>query len=507
MAAAFLYLLLPLVSWSLAGGQSCTHILPTASAQVNYNTIVGCLRGEQQAGLSAGTFLLPHGIRLPPNTTLFGVPPNASSAELMSRLVLAVPTAITHYLLLVGSHSEVSGVVLDARDNLLGEGCCKCVLCIYGNFSQVSNVEAMGTSTGVGVHFESPTSRGNTVSETSVRACFYGVAFASGLSARQANAFERGVLENVLCDAVSFAGYGEVRLTTIRRSGYACRPPGDGEAPAGAGFFCRGNWDGAIVHANQVVDTCGMALDVDSCSHLDIFNNTFSGPGYDWDGNFTHCWGALAASLLDSQMCSVSRNLMSNGRESNRLGMSHGDQHQVFSELATAPFSDLPNGTDTVLTFALLHRPHAGAKPSINNEISNNSFTSRCAGENATCVGLAYFVGRGTGLEGRRLPGHAWGERGPKQPSRFTGNVEDADVGSVRCGENAYAAAEPVCRIESDWPCNADDYQHPKENFRNNLHCQDYVDVIHDRPVDQNGGGLRQPLPIVMGQGTPRWEM
>ena len=29
----------------------------------------------------------------------------------------------------------------------------------------------------------------------------------------------------------------------------------------------------------KVVDTCGMSLDVDTCSHLDIFNNTFSGPG------------------------------------------------------------------------------------------------------------------------------------------------------------------------------------------------------------------------------------
>ena len=35
------------------------------------------------------------------------------------------------------------------------------------------------------------------------------------LSQRQANAFERGVLENVLCDAVSFAGYGEAALKIL----------------------------------------------------------------------------------------------------------------------------------------------------------------------------------------------------------------------------------------------------------------------------------------------------
>ena len=27
--------------------------------------------------------------------------------------------------------------------------------------------------------------------------------------------------------------------------------------------------------------------------------------GYDWEGNFTHCWGAVTAVLLDSQLVSV----------------------------------------------------------------------------------------------------------------------------------------------------------------------------------------------------------
>ncbi|CAE7242259.1 unnamed protein product [Symbiodinium sp. CCMP2592] len=489
---------------ALGGGESCNHILPAASAQVNYNTIIGCLQDRQQATLASGTFLLPHGIQLPANTSLFGAPPNATVPQLTTRLVLAVPTAITHYILRLGSHSEVSWLSVDAQENLLGDGCCKCIVGIYGNFSQVSYVEVMGTRTGVGVYFASPTSHSNAVWEMSVRGVFYGVAFAAGLSARQVNLFEHSLIEDVLCDAVSFAGYGEVRKTMIRRVGSACAATvAPGEAPAGAGFFCRGSWDGALIHSNQVVDTCGMSLDVDTCAHLDIFNNTFSGPGYDWEGNFTHCWGAVTAVLLDSQMVSVSKNLISNLRESNRLAMSDGDVHQVFSEVDAVPFSDLPNGTDTVLAFALLHRPHAGAWPSINNQISNNSFTCRCPGENATCAGLAYFTGRGTGLEGLRLPGHSWGERRPTQPSHFTGNLEDGDLGSVRCGKNSYAEAEPVCRIDSDFPCNADDYEHPEDNFRNSLACVDYSDVIHERLVDESSGRLRQPLPNVSPHRTP----
>eukprot|EP00439_Symbiodinium_sp_Y106_P071913 s876_g13.t1 len=146
---------------ALGGGENCNHILPAASAQVNYYTIIGRL---DLATLASGTFLLPHGIQLPANTSLLGAPPNATVPQLTTRLVLAVPTAITHYILRLGSHSEVSWLSVDAQENLLGDGCCKCIVGIYGNFSQISYVEAMGTRTGVGVYFASPTSHGNAVS-------------------------------------------------------------------------------------------------------------------------------------------------------------------------------------------------------------------------------------------------------------------------------------------------------------------------------------------------------
>ena len=90
-----------------------------------------------------------------------------------------------------------------------------------------------------------------------------------------------------------------------------------------------------------------MSLDVDSCSHLEVRNNSFSNTGYDWDRNLTHCWGMPTAILLDSQMCSINYNSMENSRPSNRIRWS-GDPHQVYGQVAAPLFSDLPEDNDTI---------------------------------------------------------------------------------------------------------------------------------------------------------------
>lgn len=472
--------------------ENCFQLIPSTAA-VNHRRISQCLRLEQRVTLGPGIFLLPHGLKMPPNSTLQGALAVGSqktslNASLASRLLLAVPTAITHPLLEVSSDSLVSSVILDAGGKQRDATCCTSVISFIGNNSVISDVEALGSPAGIGVLFESPTSRDNLVFKMHVHRCYYGIVFAHGLRS-QVNTVEQSTIEDIHCDAISFAGFGQVRRSVIRNSGFACGPPAFG---AGAGFFCKGNRYGAQIEDSIVSNTCGMSLDVDSCSHLEVRNNSFSNTGYDWDRNLTHCWGMPTAILLDSQMCSINYNSMENSRPSNRIRWS-GDPHQVYGQVAAPLFSDLPEDNDTILNFALLHRPNAMALPSIQNDVSNNSFFSRCDENN--CTGLAYFAGRGTGLESQRTPGHHWGERLPKQPSEFNGNVvSDSDVGSVRCGENWYAAAQPVCPEESDWPCNLDDYLHPDQNFRND-DCRDYISPTHQRFPPGNGE-LRNPLPL-----------
>lgn len=458
--------------------QNCFQLIPSTAA-VNHRRISQCLRLEQRVTLGPGIFLLPHGLKMPPNSTLQGALAVGSqkaslNASLASHLLLAVPTAITHSLLEVSSDSLVSSVILDTGGKQRDATCCTSVISLVGNNTVISDVEVLGSRTGIGVLFESPTSHDNLVFKMHVHHCYYGIVFAHGLRSHQVNTFEQSTIEDIDCDAISFAGFGQVRRSVIRNSGFACGPPAFG---AGAGFFCKGNRYGAQIEDSIVSKTCGMSLDVDSCSHVEVRNNTFSNTGYDWDRNLTHCWGMPTAILLDSQMCSISYNSMENSRPSNRIRWS-GDPHQVYSQVAAPLFSDLPEDNDTILNFAVLHRPNAMALPSIQNDVSNNSFSSRCDENN--CSGVAYFVGRGTGLP---------------QPSEFNGNVvSDSDVGSVRCGENWYAATQPVCPEESDWPCNLDDYLHPDQNFRND-NCRDYISQTHQR-FPPGGGELRNPLPL-----------
>ena len=472
---------------------NCFQLTPSTAA-VNFRSIMQCLKLEQRATLGPGVFLLPHGLKIPPNSTLQGSIAVGSqkasvNMSLASRLVLAVPTAITHSLLEVSSDSAVSSLILDAGAKQRDATCCQSVISLIGNNSVISDVEVLGSPRGIGVLFESPTSRDNLVLKVHVHHCYYGIVFTAGLRSHQINSVEQSMLEDIDCDSISFAGFGQVRRTVIRNSGFACGPPAGG---AGAGFFCKGNRYGAQIEDSIVSNTCGMSLDVDSCSYLEVRNNTFSQTGYDWDRNLTHCWGMPTAILLDSQMSSVSYNSMENSRPSNRIRWSK-DPHQVYSQVAAPLFSDLPEANDTILNFALLHRPNAMALPSIRNDISNNSFSCRCDENN--CTGVAYFAGRGTGLDSLRTPGHEWGERLPKQPSEFNGNIVDpsSDVGSVRCGENWYAASQPICPEESDYPCNLDDYLHPAQNFRND-NCRDYISQTHEHVV--SNGELRNPLPL-----------
>ncbi|CAE8654647.1 unnamed protein product [Polarella glacialis] len=462
-------------AFNVVAAWDCKNLTPQASARENFAAITSCFQSsERVVMLGPGTFLLSGGIELPPNSSLTGSIDGIPSVP-APRLLLATPTAASDFVLRVSSDSKVSLLSLDAGDNLVAQGCCTSVLHISGNSSLVHDVEVMNTSVGVGVYFLEATSKENQLLRVHVHHCHYGVVFTHGLKPESENLFHGGLVELVACDAFTFAGYGEAVNNTVRASGFACRT----DAPvAGAAFFCRGNIAGGIIAENEasnknlcvlsVYDTCGRALDFDSCSHFNVsFNDLPS--------------NALSLSPL-------------------------GDQDGVFSELNAvaslqAPFSDLPGGEQTMLNLAILHRPLSSARPSVRHEISANTFNASCG---AGCVGVGYFVGRGTGLlqqEGDRDSSQLLGGEN-KHPSIFTDNrVSGSDVGSKRCGENwrckmvaiphfvvnlplevdeileagfLKEGIMPVCQEPAAWPCNEDDFQHSASNFRNDLGCREY---------------------------------
>eukprot|EP00931_Biecheleriopsis_adriatica_P102108 TRINITY_DN77131_c0_g1_i1.p1 TRINITY_DN77131_c0_g1~~TRINITY_DN77131_c0_g1_i1.p1 ORF type:complete len:563 (-),score=99.95 TRINITY_DN77131_c0_g1_i1:49-1737(-) len=477
----------------------CRQLLPAKTARRTYAVIMDCLLStERSAKLGPGTFLLHRGLELPRGSSLQGS--TSADSLLVSRLLIAAPTAITDFVLKVVSDSNVSHLVLDAGDFLTGKGCCTSVLAMGGNDSTVADVEVQNTSTGICVHFRQPTSRGNSVVRAHAHDCYYGVVFARGLNPDQRNIFAEGLVEQVACDGISFAGFGEATGNVIRESGFACGPPAMG---AGAGFFCRGSAVGGIISRNEVYDTCGLAMDMDSCSNFRVSENVFRESGHDFGGAELHCRGMATVQLLDSQAFSFIDNSVSNTRVSNRQSQSLlGDVHDVFREVDSAPFSDLPAGADTLLNFAILQRRRPGALDSVHHEVVGNFFFSSCRGaeadnSNSSCLGLAYFAGRGTGLPQAKLPGYSWGERGEKQPSHYTSNrVNGSDVGSVRCGANRYAGSMPVCRKDAQQPCNEDDYLHPEKNFRNTPGCVDYASRIGGRLPEHRSSSLRNAMPV-----------
>lgn len=219
--------------------ENCFQLIPSTAA-VNHRRISQCLRLEQRVTLGPGIFLLPHGLKMPPNSTLQGALAVGSqktslNASLASRLLLAVPTAITHSLLEVSSDSLASSVILDAGGKQRDATCCTSVISFIGNNSVISDVEALGSPAGIGVLFESPTSRDNLVFKMHVHHCYYGIVFVDGLRS-QVNTVEQSTIDDIHCDAISFAGFGQVRRSVIRNSGFACGPPAFG---AGAGFSAK----------------------------------------------------------------------------------------------------------------------------------------------------------------------------------------------------------------------------------------------------------------------------
>lgn len=461
-------------------------LTPAASANANYEAIMGCLASPARtARLQGGVFLLPKGIQLLPGSHILG---NATDPSEFARLQIETPTSMSSFVLETSTNSSVGFLTLDGARNLVGSGCCVSVIKVSGNSSRVHDVELLNVEGGTGVHFVDKYARGNHFLRVHVHDCFYGVIFTHGLDAERRNVFEDGTIEGVACDAIVFAGYGEAIRNTVRNTGYNCG--GDPPNPGG-GLYCRGNIVGGLIVENVVHDTCGMALDFDSCAHFNVSFNTFRSPGNTFSGQYPFCGGMATATLLDSHNMRLEGNVVSNDLSSNvQSNAILQDPNHVFRDIETAAFSDLPGGADTVLNFVIAQRPWTAARPSVSNEVIGNVFSSSCNATAGSCLGVGYYSGRGTGLHGPSECYELHGlDRCEWRPSRYiANNVTGSDVGSRRCGRNWYSS-DVLCPVGAAAPCNEDDSEHRVETYRNDLNCSRYA---HHFPWSEAHGGLGQ---------------
>ncbi len=127
----------------------------------------------------------------------------------------------------------------------------------------------------------------------------------------------------------------------------------------------------------------------------------------------------------------------------------------------TNDFADLPGGEHTVMAFWLAARPGG---TSTGNSVTDNTLRAYCS---SPCVGLGYFVSRGTGVD-------ASGGWSASTTNYFTKNDPyGSNVGSKRCGANWYAASSTCTASTLDPDCNTDDPQHTGDWSRNDG-CRDY---------------------------------
>jgi len=212
---------------------------------------------------------------------------------------------------------------------------------------------------------------------------------------------------------------------------------------------------------NHSYENCGMSLDLDRSSRLVIRDNTFEHPGYTWGGT-RRCGTGTTAHLIDIRDSVVEGNTFLNRGEST-IG---GDPNRVMSASGTGAPTDLPNTTNQAVAFMLTRRRDA-THLSVHNRVANNRFISNCA---APCVGLGYFVGRGTGFD-------AAGGWSAATTNTFVGNDPfGSNIGSRRCGGNWYAANEPCGEGALEPSCNRDDPQHegPGHDWARNDDCAHY---------------------------------
>ena len=434
--------------------RACDGIAPSLDPAVNHATIMGCLTEHGVARLGPGDFPVAAEIDMPDNSRLLG------DASLPRILMVATAQSLVRvhnkgevaFLRLDGNHQMT--VAHNAIVRLMGNDGS-----VHDNHVQNADGAVGDTDKVTGVRFWEPGTTGNRVSRNEIHHVHYGVIFdlfANGAD----NLLEDNKIFEIRCDGVTFRGYGRAHGNEIHRVGYQCLNPPEDPIPGG-GFYTLQNPEGFEIVGNHVYEACGQPLDLDRAARVVIKDNTIEKPGFSWDGH--KCGAGITAHLIDIRDSLIEGNTFIN----NGITTVKTDPNHVMSGNGNGAPTDLPNGGNQAVAFALTHRK-GGAETSTHNTIHGNTFIANCQ---APCVGLGYFVGRGTGF----AADNSWSA---DTTNYFTGNTPfGSNIGSKRCG-GGWFAADSACKegmLEAN--CNVDDPQHegPGHDWTRSDECPHYL--------------------------------
>ncbi len=303
-----------------------------------------------------------------------------------------------------------------------------------------------------------PGDTNNVVRNANIHGLVLGVVFGAGLTAASNNVVENSEISMNRSNPVTFAGFGIVRNSHIHDNGWCI-----GDGMEGGAIYCARNHNGGVLKGNEIHDTCRDVIDFDDCWHMKIVDNHLYNPGtreFPAPVGFvgTKCNSAATVRTGVPRYYSFARNVVENiGRDWNTVG-NHFHTDDRFSALGAAPYSDLPNGARQSLAYLMVKRRDQGAFAAIGNDVRENKFIATC--NSASCVGMGYYIARGTGLD---VAGH-WSAA---TTNAFRGNATGSSPhSSRRCGANWYAGGawsngRSECRVGStDNGCNTDDAWH-----------------------------------------------
>ncbi len=332
----------------------------------------------------------------------------------------------------------------------------------------------------------------------------FGVAFVNGNTEAMAPWVDAAVIEDNRGDAVTFAGYGKLTNSTVRRNGFDDGDSGTGTRlpPGGALYASNVNTHGGWIEGNQIIDACGADLELNMTRNFTVRDNVFANPGwpgmngmrrairpgelaYDVpDGFCRSTMTALLIAIADSEF--RGNTFLNDNRPANTsAATSNGGTEQWFG----AGKSDLPvpDGTSLAVAF-VLGRTHRASNGTVHYATGNRFISNHMSSTNAGAAGLAWFAGRDTGFGA----GGAW------DPSTTANAFDDnshcapnngpcsAAPHSMRCGDNRHATGMPSCTgagganlfdgVATGNACNRDDLTHEGSGHdaRRNDNCLHY---------------------------------
>ncbi|MEZ4451081.1 MAG: right-handed parallel beta-helix repeat-containing protein [Nannocystaceae bacterium] len=430
----------------------CDGIPPSADPADNHARILECLTTHGAVRLAPGVFPIDAEIDMPDGARLLGDDtwPTIQMVADAQSLVRTHTDDEVAFLRLDGNHHMV--VAHNAIVRLMGDDS-------FVHDCHVQNADGpKGDDKVTGVRFWTVEARGNRVFRNQIHHVHYGVIF-DLFPAGADNLLEDNQIYETRCDGVTFRGYGRAHGNHIYRVGWQCLNPPEDPIPGGC-FYTLDNDAGAEIVDNHAHQACGMPLDLDSAAGLHIEGNTFEEPGYVWDGH-NNCGAGITAHLLGIRESTIVGNTFRN----NGPGTVKSDPNHVMSANGSGAPSDLPSGASQAVAFALTHRE--GGALATHNTIEDNAFIANCP---QPCVGLGYFVGRGTGYTNDKQ----WSA---STTNYFRRNTPfGSNIGSKRCGGGWYAADSKCEEGTLDAECNADDPQHqgPGHDWARNDECPFY---------------------------------